>query len=172
MIKNLKNYSTDIRADKTIIEVQQILAQSGARGIAFEYDNSGNIESLFFRLAVNIPTTSINPNDNQKEVSFKLPAKPDAVYKVLFEGKRFVNFYQESKRKEAEDRRKQQSLNVAWRIMKEWLEVQFSLIRLNQVEAIEIFLPYMVTGKDRTLYNDMKEKHFELGSGAEEGKIE
>jgi len=150
----LKNYTTDIHASKTIAEIQELLAKSGARGIAFEYDSSGNIESLFFKLQL----------PNGKEVAFKLPAKPEAVYKVMFEGKLGRDQFEESRR--------QKSLNIAWRIIKEWLEVQFSLIELNQAEAIEIFLPYMVTGENRTLYQDMKEDQFKLASSiAEEGKV-
>jgi hypothetical protein len=163
MIKNLKNYSTDIAASKTVAEVQDILAQSGARGIAFEYDNAGHIESLFFRLQI----------ENGKDVAFKLPAKPKAVYDVLFGDKECPFKYDDYKIQKWYDDRKQQSLNVAWRIMKEWLEVQFTLIKLNQAEAIEIFLPYMVTGENRTLYQDMKENQFKLEGGKpEEGKVE
>ncbi len=150
MIKNLKNYTTDIAASKTIAEVQEILAKSGARGIAFEYDNSGNIESLFFRLQI----------ESGKEVAFKLPAKPEAVYKAMFAGMSGEYAYGESRR--------QKSLNIAWRIMKEWLEVQFTLIKLEQAEAIEIFLPYMVTGQNRTLYQDMKQNQFQLSGGGVE----
>ena len=155
MKAKLKNYTTDISASKTIAEIQELLAKSGARGIAFEYDNSGNVESLFFRLQI--------PNGGA--VAFKLPAKPDAVYKIMFQGKVGESQYGETRR--------QKSLNIAWRIMKEWLEVQFTLIQLNQAEAIEIFLPYMVTGQNRTLYQDMKENKFKLASSvAEEGQVE
>lgn len=149
MKKKLKDYTTEIEANKTIIEVQDILAKSGAKGIALEYDDSGNIESLFFRMVI----------QGGQEIAFKLPAKPQAVYDVLYKGmvgERNPNF---------KNARWQKSLNIAWRIMKEWLEIQFTLIKLNQVEAIEIFLPYMVTGQNRTLYSDMKENQFQLSSG-------
>lgn len=155
MIKTIKNYTTDIPASKTVPEIQDILAKSGARGIAFEFDNSGNIESLFFRLAI----------ENGSEIAFKLPAKPDAVYKILFAG--MIGEYRYG------ELRKQKSLDIAWRIVKEWLEIQFTLIKLNQVEAVQVFLPYMVTGQNRTLYEDMKENQFKLSSGQpESGKIE
>jgi hypothetical protein len=151
----LKNYTTDVPASKTIAEIQELLAKSGARGIAFEYDASGNIESLFFRLQI----------PNGKDVTFKLPAKPDAVYEIMFAGRPGEYTYGESRR--------QKSLNIAWRIIKEWLEVQLSLIQLNQADAVEIFLPYMVTGENRTLYQDLKENQFRLASGAaEEVKID
>lgn len=159
----LKNYTTDIHASKTIAEIQELLAKSGARAIALNYDSAGHIESLFFKLQT----------PDGKDFGFKLPAKPDAVYKIMYEGKKIVNYWEESKKREAEEKRKQQALNVAWRIVKEWLEVQFALIQLNQAEAIEIFLPYMVTGENRTLYQDMKENQFKLVSKvAEEGRVE
>jgi hypothetical protein len=40
MKKLIKNYTTDIPVEKTITEIQQILIQNGARGIALEYDES------------------------------------------------------------------------------------------------------------------------------------
>ncbi len=48
MTKLIKNYTTDIPVEKTISEIQKILAQNGARGIMLEYDGNGNIASLNF----------------------------------------------------------------------------------------------------------------------------
>ncbi len=160
MVKTIKNYTTDIPASKTIPEIQDLLAQSGARGIAFEYDGTGNVESLFFRLGLDLPVSPGVQGNPQKEIAFKLPAKPEAVYNILFgKAPKVARF---------EENRRQRSLNIAWRIMKEWLELQFTLIKLEQVEAVQLFLPYMVTGQNRTLYQDMKENQFLLPSGGGE----
>src|SRR5207249_12112294 len=50
MRKLIKNYTTDIPVEKTITEIQKILAQNGARGIALEYDEQGNIKDIFFKI--------------------------------------------------------------------------------------------------------------------------
>jgi hypothetical protein len=53
MRKLIKNYTTDIPVEKTIAEIQKILAQNGARGIALEYDEQGNIKDIFFKIMIN-----------------------------------------------------------------------------------------------------------------------
>jgi len=146
MKKNIKNYTTEIPASKTIGEIQVILAKAGAKGIAMEFDDSGSIESLFFKLKV-----------EGKELPFKLPAKPEAVYKVL-------HAHKQSEWKYGEQRR-QNSLDVAWRIVKEWLEMQLTMIELEPAEAAEIFFPYLVTGSNKTLYETMKSTDFLLAEG-------
>jgi hypothetical protein len=45
MKKLIKNYTTDIPAERTIAEIQTILAQNGARGIALEYDERGDVSA-------------------------------------------------------------------------------------------------------------------------------
>ena len=64
MKKLIKNYTTDIPVDRTIAEIQKILAQNGARGIALDYDGNGNIKDIFFKIIL-----------NKKELPFRLPAK-------------------------------------------------------------------------------------------------
>ncbi len=151
MNSKLKNYTTDIPASRTIPEIQEILAKSGARGIAFEYDGTGNVESIFFRLQI----------ENGKDLTFKLPANPKAVYQMMFGNLQETRGTQER----YEAGRKQRALNIAWRIMKDWLLVQFSLIQLNQAEAIQVFLPYMMVGENLNLYESMKKNQFILSSG-------
>ena len=64
MRKLIKNYTTDIPVERTITEIQKILAQNGARGIALEYDEQGNIKDIFFKIVL-----------HDKELPFRLPAK-------------------------------------------------------------------------------------------------
>jgi hypothetical protein len=73
MNKLIKNYTTDIPVERTTAEIQKILAQNGARGIAFEYDENGNIKDIFFKIRV-----------TNKELPFRLPAKAEMVYQALW----------------------------------------------------------------------------------------
>src|SRR5438270_7601939 len=73
MRKLIKNYTTDIPVERTIAEIQKILAQNGARGIALEYDEQENIQDIFFKIIL-----------NNKELPFRLPAKAERVYKALW----------------------------------------------------------------------------------------
>lgn len=146
--KNIKNYTTTISYSKTIAEIQNLLIEFGALGIAMEYDDSGNITSLFFRLKV-----------NEQILPFKLPARPQAVYNKVHAGKR--GHWD----KKVVERRMENSKNIAWRIVKDWLEMQLTMIQLDQAEVAEVFLAYLATGENRTLYDDMKSNQFLLPKG-------
>jgi DNA invertase Pin-like site-specific DNA recombinase len=73
MKKLIKNYTTDVPVEKTIAEIQKILAQNGARGIMLEYDERGTVKDIFFRIIV-----------NNTELPFRLPAKAERVYQALW----------------------------------------------------------------------------------------
>ena len=141
MKKKVKNYTTEILAHETIAEVQQMLAMAGATGIAMDYDGQGKIKSLFFKLKV-----------ENKEMPFKLPAKPAEVYEILFA--------KMTGQKRYKALRKQKSLNIAWRIVRDWLESQLTLIQLKQAEAGEVFFAYLLVDAKRTLYEVSKENQF------------
>lgn len=144
MKKLIKNYTTEIPAQKTINEIQQLLGENGARGIALEYDDRGNVKDIFFKI-----------NLNNKELAFRLPAKVDNVFNSLFAD-------MSGNYGEREVGRRIKSVNIAWRICKIWLEAQITLINLEQAKIEEVFLPYMVMPGNKTLYETMKEKQFLL----------
>src|SRR5207248_3074218 len=113
MKKLIKNYTTDIPVERTTTEIQQILVQNGARGIALEYDGNGNIKDIFFKIIL-----------NNKELPFRLPAKAEKVYQALWGEK------QEWEHKRYSEVWRQQAQRIAWRICKTWLEAQITLINL------------------------------------------
>jgi hypothetical protein len=149
MKKLIKNYTTEVPAQKTITEIQQILAENGARGIATNYDEQGLITDIFFKIIL-----------NEKELAFKLPAKASQVYKTLFSGMSGESGKQG-------EIRKIKAQNIAWRICKTWLEAQITLINLQQAKMEEVFLPYLIMPGDKTLYETMKEKQFLLPGGSQ-----
>ena len=143
--KLIKNYTTDIPADQTISEIQTLLGKNGAAGVMAEYSN-GIVKNIFFKI-----------NHNGRELPFRLPAKPQAVYDALFKGMpgdRPGSAYY--------NRRVEKSVNIAWRICKTWLEAQITLINLEQAKIEEVFLPYMIMPGNRTLYEVMNDNQFLL----------
>ena len=143
----LLNYTTSIEAAKTVGEIQRILAKHGAKAVLTNYDGDGQIESLSFQ----IQTPS-------GEVGIRLPVDPDAVLKVLGDqnlmGKvpnRYVN--------------EPQAVRIAWRIVKDWVEAQMAILETEMVKMEQIFLPYVITGDNKTLYEVMVEKRFLLSEG-------
>jgi hypothetical protein len=149
MTKLIKNYTTDIPVEKTISEIQKILAQNGARGIMLEYDGNGNITDIFFKIIL-----------NNQELPFRLPAKAERVYQALW-----------GEKQEWEYTRygagwTQQAQRIAWRICKTWLEAQITLINLEQAKMEEVFLPYLVMPSNKTLFETMEQNKFLLPSGS------
>jgi hypothetical protein len=78
MKRLIKNYTTDVPVERTIAEIQSILGQNGARGIALEYDERGRIKDIFFKIRL-----------HEKELPFRLPSKPDHVYAAVFAGMQY-----------------------------------------------------------------------------------
>ena len=152
MKKLIKNYTTDIPAPKTIAEIQALLGENGASGVMAEYEN-GIIKHIFFKIKV-----------KEKEMPFRLPARPEQVYNALF--KSLPGGW--SKESRFYDGRWEKSVNIAWRICKTWLEAQITLINLQQAKMEEIFLPYLVMPGNKTLFEVMETNQFLL-SGKSEG---
>lgn len=149
----LLNYTTEIQAAKTVLEIQTILAKHGARSMLIHYGEDGSVESLAFQV--------LSP---QGQIAIRLPVDPGAVLKVLTQqnrlGKvpsRYVNHAQ--------------AVRIAWRIVKDWVSAQMAILETEMVKMEQIFLPYVITEGGRTLYEAMVERHFQLGPG-EGGKSE
>lgn len=146
MANKILNYTTDVPVSKTIQEIQSELLRMRAASIAFDYDDQGGIQAVKFGLLV-----------KGKEFGFKLPAKSDKVYDLLFKEKasnyrnvRYIPGY------------KEQSKKIAWRIVLQWLKAQMALIELEQVKPEEIFLPYMMVNNEETLFENMESRGFLL----------
>ena len=145
MKKLIKNYTTDIPVERTTNEIQKILAQNGARAIALEFDESGNIKDIFFKIIL-----------NERELPFRLPAKAERVYEALHGDATYGYKERYGKQWKAEGER------IAWRICKTWLEAQITLINLEQAKIEEVFLPYLIMPGNKTLFETMEQNHFLL----------
>jgi tRNA nucleotidyltransferase/poly(A) polymerase len=139
----MKNYTTEIPVERTMAEIQKLLADNGARGIALEYDGSGTLKDIFFKIRL-----------HEKELPFRLPAKPEKVYAAVFAGMQYEQRLRHDRMKKAEA--------IAWRICKTWLEAQITLINLEQAKLEEVFLPYLVMPSNKTLFETMEHNQFLL----------
>jgi len=142
---NLKNYTSSVPVINSIGKIEHRLAQSGATHIAKSYERERPVGMIFQIPVNNIPMT------------FKLPAKADKVFDHMLK--------QRSRPPQASQREaiKMQADRTAWKILSDWVDIQVSLIQLDQAEAIEVFLPYAYDGKnDRTLFEKMRDNNFKL----------
>lgn len=133
------NYTTQIAAEKTITEIQKVLARAGAQAILTEYDPEAVLCAVSFR--INTPSGMI---------SFRLPANVDRVLACL---KRESKVPKRLKTKE-------QASRVAWRILKDWIEAQMAIVEAECAELTEVFLPYAHDDQGTTVYDKIKSGGF------------
>lgn len=137
----IANYSTTVKVEKSIAEIQSILAAHGAHGVLVEYDEQRQPKQLRFSVAV----------QGGQEVYFTLPARSERIIAIL---KR----QRVPKRLQGMD----QARRVAWRLIKDWVRAQVALIEAELVEMTEVFLPYMTNAKGETMFEVIKAKSFAL----------
>lgn len=142
----LKNYTSSVPVDMTISRIERMLVDGGATGIAKEY-TGGIVTSLVFR------------------ISFA-PDKPEATVKLSANVAACLNAFwkdhcrtRSSRSKKTDADFKDQAARTAWKLQQDWVEVQLSLIRLQQQDAIQAFLPYVWDGQS-TVYERIKQGDF------------
>lgn len=141
---NIKNYTSQVAAENSISKIERLLVKIGAKNINKSYDN-GILKAIIFLIDVNNNT-----------MTFKIPAKIDAVMKVLSG---------EVKRPQPGtfERIREQSERTAWKIVSDWVEIQATMILLEQAEFIEVFLPYHYNPVlDQTLFQSLKANNFKM----------
>lgn len=142
---NLKNYTSSVPVISSITRIEHRLSQAGATHIAKQYDKERPVGMIFQIPINNVPMT------------FKLPAKATKVYDYMI--KQRARPPQQSQKEAIQ----MQADRTSWKILSDWIDIQVSLIQLDQAEAVEVFLPYAYDGKnDRTLFEKMKETNFKL----------
>jgi len=131
----LLNYYSKVPAHESITEISRLLAKAGARQIMHDYDDAGNIVALSFSLEL-----------EGQHIGFRLPTDWHPIQHMLVELRRknrkigtFIT---------TEDHAR----NVAWRIVKDWVEAQLAIIETRMVTTAQVFLPYAVTANGQTLY--------------------
>ena len=131
----LLNYTTSIAVDKTIAEVQTMLAKNNATAVMTEYDGFGIISALSFRIKT-----------ERGVMTFRLPANIENV-KIVLEREKAVPY----------NKLKEQAERTAWRIVKDWLEAQCAFIRSEQVKIDQVLLPFAQDNQGVTLYERLIE---------------
>lgn len=134
------NYTTKIPAEKSISEIEQMLSLFGASAIMKEYSGDGKVKNLSFKL------------NNQ---GYQIPTNIQGVYKILYTEKRVLG------KKDAMANRDKNAYNITWRIIKDWISAQLSIIASGQAQPDEVMLPYLFNGK-KTMYQAYKEGKLQI----------
>lgn len=137
---NLKNYTTEVSAAKSIEAIERLLISFGASNIMKEYSPQKNIAGISFIIEC-----------KGMKLPFRLPAKVKEIYVWL---------------RQKYPQRKDTTLlelaeRVCWKQMWEWVHINLSLIELEQAETLEVFFPYLydVQGQ-KTWYEQQKSSNY------------
>lgn len=147
-MSGLVTYTTTIAVEKTLGEIQAMLARGKARSITVDYDGAGNPTAISF-----VVETSFG------ERAFELPANCEGVWRTLTRqhqqgrvARRFAT--------------REQAARVGWRIIRNWLEAQLAMIEVGLMSLEQVMLAHMLVGPDqRSLYAAMQERQMALPAG-------
>ena len=138
------NYTTEIPADRTVAEIQRILARAGAARVQVDYQDKEPASVSFILMLSGQP------------LPFRLPADADGVYRILYRDNTIARRY----------RTPEHARRVSWRIVKDWVEAQLALIQSGQASLPQLFLPHAVRADGRTLFEQVAaDPRFLLGPG-------
>lgn len=141
----LQNYTTTVAASKSIQEIQDMLVKNGATDVLTKYEQgTGRIEALSFQIVV-----------GGQPWGFRLPMKWREAQKAMVK---------QGNRRAAND--EDYCYRVAWRITRDWVKIQMTLIELETVALQEVFFPYTITKTGETMYQKVLDNpQFMLGEG-------
>lgn len=132
-MKKIRNYTSGVPVDRSVSQIEAKLVAAGATNIVKMYENQ-QLAGLVFDL-----------NADGKSFPIRLPARVEQVHEAL------------------DSRDFAQSQRTAWKIMLDWIDLQLTLIQLNQAEPLEIFMPYIYDGRSKqTVYELMKANEFKM----------
>ena len=145
MSANLKNYTSGVPVERSIMLIERALVRAGALHISKTYDESKEINGMMFQIV-----------SGQIPLIFKLPVKWREAQKCMEKQVRRPH-------RGTMDKIKEQAKRTAWKILFEWVTIQISLIELEQAELAEVFLPYVYDQtKDETLFEKLKGTNFRM----------
>lgn len=140
----IKNYTSQVPATRSVQRIEDLLVKHGAKNILKLYDQQ-KLTGIAFIISI-----------DGRDVPFRLPARVDRVEQRL---RKSIKRPRSGTMNKISD----QATRTAWRLLSDWVEVQMSLIELDQAELIEVFLPYMYDpSKEQTFFEKIKKDGFKL----------
>ena len=125
----IANRNTTVPALKTVGEIQAMLAGIRADAIVMQYE-SGEPSAIGFKLT-----------RDDHSISFQLPSNWQGILQALKRDKSIP------KRLLTAD----QAKRVSWRVIRDWLRAQLSLIEAGAATIEEVMLPWAITSDGTTV---------------------
>lgn len=139
----IANYTTAVNVSDTLTEIESLLSTFGANEISKQYEGGRPFEIVFVVKLDGYP------------LQFQLPINVSAVGKVL-------NQY----KLKAAWKKPEHAERVAWRIMRDWIRVQLSMVEMKQADLAQVFMPYAISGGQAAYQAFRVNRSKELGSGS------
>jgi hypothetical protein len=140
------NYTTTVPAARTVGECQSILAAAGAASVSVHFEDG---------LPAGLSFTLKTPHGVR---GFTLPVNIDGVQRLLVDANKKGALRSDGHQNARLEGREHAS-NVAWRVVKDWLEANLALIAARMATIDEVMLPYLVVNDDgRTLWQAYRER--------------
>ena len=137
---NIKNYTSVVPAMNSAAAIEQLLVEAGATSVSKWYEDK-QVCGFLFQLPVGgLPLV------------FRLPARAEAVTRLMLARKPRANAQQRGTIRA-------QAYRTAWRTLHEWVQIQVTMILIEQVEPLQVFLPYTYNeATGRTFYQEVQQQ--------------
>ncbi|KYK38414.1 MAG: hypothetical protein AYK18_17245 [Theionarchaea archaeon DG-70] len=147
-ISDFANYTTKIPVEKTIAEIEALLARNGATDIYKQYE-TGNCIGIKFAVMT-----------DKGKVAFKLPLNVEGVFQVIQNLKAQGKLRKLSKREASNINT---ARRIGWRLLKDYIRAAVPLLQSETVTIQQLFLPYVYDpSSDKTLYQLFEEQGLSL----------
>ena len=140
----LKNYTSGVPVERTLARIEAALVGGGAVNVSKDY-KGGALDAVCFVV--------VNPETGMR-MAVRLPANSEGVYQAMRSAIK-------RPRRGTLEKLRDQANRTAWKLIQDWIEVQMSLIAMQQAEFLQVFLPYVWDG-ERTFYTALKDGGFKL----------
>ena len=144
------NYTTSVPIHQTMAECQSILAKAGAATVSVHYED-GEPAGLSFSLKTphGVRNFTLPVNVDGMQAVLRKAAAPGGSLQALHTTRAKLDHYVS----------REHAANVAWRVVKDWLEANLALIAAQMATIDEVMLPYLhiqVEGEEKTLFEHYK----------------
>lgn len=142
---SIKNYTSQVGAERSITLIEHCLVSAGASHIAKSYDIGHECPSaVIFQMKV----------ENGMFLTFKLPARVGKVYDKLYKAVR-------RPRAGTKKTVMEQATRTAWKLVYDQVAVLTANILIDQQDPAEAFFPYLYDGRqDKTIYELARDNNF------------
>lgn len=138
---NLKNYTSGVSAERSINKIEAKIVSMGASNITKTYDG-GALSGISFEIKI-----------NGIIIPFQLPANVHGVYQEMMS--RVLRPASGTKQRVLE-----QAERTAWKIISDWVDCQASMIYLQQVKVLQVFLPFVMLPSGKSVYSALESGDF------------